>query len=170
MDVTCNRCNTEYEFEEALVSSRGTTVKCTHCGHLFKVQRVANVALAAEAKHWTIRRTDGHTHTLDTLCGLPQLIGDGTFAVTVRLGVTTSCLARAKFGGGSATSTSSMSISSQPIGAARRASNRSGSARRSLHRSLHPPLRSAMLRRHWLQRPACPRFRVRGVAQAPPRL
>jgi predicted Zn finger-like uncharacterized protein len=79
MDVTCNRCNTEYEFEEALVSSRGTTVKCTHCGHLFKVQRVANVALAAEAKHWTIRRTDGHTHTLDTLCGLPQLIGDGTF-------------------------------------------------------------------------------------------
>lgn len=79
MDVTCNRCNTEYEFEEALVSSRGTTVKCTHCGHLFKVQRLASSALAADAKHWTVRRTDGHTHTLDTLSGLPQLIGDGTF-------------------------------------------------------------------------------------------
>jgi predicted Zn finger-like uncharacterized protein len=37
MDVTCDRCGTEYEFEEALVSTRGTTVKCTHCGHLFNV-------------------------------------------------------------------------------------------------------------------------------------
>lgn len=81
MDVTCNRCNTEYEFEEALVSARGTTVKCTHCGHLFKVQRVAvgSAALASEAKHWTVRRTDGQTHTLETLSELPQLIANGSF-------------------------------------------------------------------------------------------
>ena len=39
MDVTCDRCGTEYEFEEPLVSTRGTTVKCTDCGHLFKVYR-----------------------------------------------------------------------------------------------------------------------------------
>ena len=37
MDVTCERCGTEYEFDETLVSERGTTVKCTNCGHLFNL-------------------------------------------------------------------------------------------------------------------------------------
>ena len=32
MDVTCERCGTEYDFDDALVSERGTTVKCTNCG------------------------------------------------------------------------------------------------------------------------------------------
>jgi predicted Zn finger-like uncharacterized protein len=39
MDVQCERCKTEYEFDDALVSGRGTTVRCTHCGHQFKVRR-----------------------------------------------------------------------------------------------------------------------------------
>ena len=37
MDVRCSRCGTEYDFDDALVSERGTTVKCTNCGHQFKV-------------------------------------------------------------------------------------------------------------------------------------
>ena len=37
MDVQCERCKTEYEFDDALVSGRGTTVRCTNCGHQFKV-------------------------------------------------------------------------------------------------------------------------------------
>ncbi len=37
MDVRCNRCGTEYEFDDALISDRGTTVKCTNCGLQFKV-------------------------------------------------------------------------------------------------------------------------------------
>ena len=37
MDVRCERCNTEYEFDDALVSERGTTVKCTNCGTCFEV-------------------------------------------------------------------------------------------------------------------------------------
>ena len=37
MDVRCNRCGTEYEFDDALISERGTTVKCTNCGLQFKV-------------------------------------------------------------------------------------------------------------------------------------
>ena len=37
MDVRCGRCSTEYDFDDALVSERGTTVKCTNCGHQFKV-------------------------------------------------------------------------------------------------------------------------------------
>ncbi|NOU26329.1 MAG: hypothetical protein HOO96_00355, partial [Polyangiaceae bacterium] len=39
MDVQCDRCKTEYDFDDALVSTRGTTVKCTQCGHQFKVRR-----------------------------------------------------------------------------------------------------------------------------------
>ncbi len=39
MDVQCERCKTEYEFDDALVSGRGTTVKCTNCGHQFKIRR-----------------------------------------------------------------------------------------------------------------------------------
>lgn len=39
MDVTCPRCQTDYEFDDALVSERGTTVKCTNCGHQFRVFR-----------------------------------------------------------------------------------------------------------------------------------
>ncbi len=37
MDVRCGRCGTEYDFDDALISGRGTTVKCTQCGHQFKV-------------------------------------------------------------------------------------------------------------------------------------
>ena len=39
MYVQCERCKTEYDFDDALVSERGTTVKCTQCGHQFKVRR-----------------------------------------------------------------------------------------------------------------------------------
>jgi predicted Zn finger-like uncharacterized protein len=56
MDVTCPACNTRYEFDEALVSSRGTTVKCTNCGHQFKVYRPEG---ASEVDGWTVRTVDG---------------------------------------------------------------------------------------------------------------
>src|SRR2546422_756490 len=39
MDVRCERCNTEYEFDEAKVTEAGVTVKCANCGNLFKVRR-----------------------------------------------------------------------------------------------------------------------------------
>ena len=56
MDVTCERCSTAYEFDDALVSERGTTVKCTNCGHQFKVKR-AQTAGAPEL--WQVRTIDG---------------------------------------------------------------------------------------------------------------
>lgn len=37
MDVVCSRCKSEYEFDDALISRRGTTVRCTACGLQFKV-------------------------------------------------------------------------------------------------------------------------------------
>ncbi|HKP58124.1 MAG TPA: tetratricopeptide repeat protein [Polyangiales bacterium] len=80
MDVTCDRCGTEYEFEEALVSTRGTTVKCTDCGHLFKVYKPEAPAEADAAKNpWTIRRSDGSIHRLSSLADLTRLIEEGAF-------------------------------------------------------------------------------------------
>lgn len=56
MDVTCERCSTAYEFDDALVSERGTTVKCTNCGHQFKVKRAQN---AGAPELWQVRTIDG---------------------------------------------------------------------------------------------------------------
>jgi predicted Zn finger-like uncharacterized protein len=80
MDVTCDRCGTEYEFEEALVSTRGTTVKCTHCGHLFKVYKPESAAEPSASNNpWTVRRNDGSIHRLSSLADLTRLIEDGAF-------------------------------------------------------------------------------------------
>jgi predicted Zn finger-like uncharacterized protein len=80
MDVTCDRCSTEYEFEEALVSPRGTTVKCTQCGHLFKVYRPETPASQQPLENqWSVRRTDGSNHKLPSLNDLTRLIAEGTF-------------------------------------------------------------------------------------------
>ncbi len=56
MDVTCPACNTRYEFDAALVSSKGTTVKCTNCGHQFKVYRPNG---SGGLDGWVVRTTDG---------------------------------------------------------------------------------------------------------------
>lgn len=56
MDVRCERCSTEYEFDDALISGRGTTVKCTNCGHRFKVRRPgADVS----EDFWNVQTADG---------------------------------------------------------------------------------------------------------------
>ena len=56
MDVTCERCSTAYEFDDALVSERGTTVKCTNCGHQFKVKRQQSTGAP---ERWLVRTIDG---------------------------------------------------------------------------------------------------------------
>jgi predicted Zn finger-like uncharacterized protein len=77
MDVTCERCGTEYEFDETLVSDRGTTVKCTNCGHLFKVFRGDTAAASADSKVWHVEAADGEQMTLGSLKELQRLIADG---------------------------------------------------------------------------------------------
>ncbi len=47
MDVRCERCKTLYELDEARVSEAGTTVRCTTCGHVFRVRK--KVLLMTEA-------------------------------------------------------------------------------------------------------------------------
>ncbi len=54
MYVKCERCQTEYEFDDALVSERGTTVKCTNCGAQFKVRREAKAGSGAAEDRWVV--------------------------------------------------------------------------------------------------------------------
>jgi predicted Zn finger-like uncharacterized protein len=37
MDVRCDRCQTEYELDDASVAGSGASVQCTNCGHTFVV-------------------------------------------------------------------------------------------------------------------------------------
>src|SRR5262249_18215694 len=42
MDVRCEKCQTEYELDESRLKPGGVTVKCTNCGHMFKIRKRAN--------------------------------------------------------------------------------------------------------------------------------
>ena len=39
MDVRCEKCQTEYELDESRLKPGGVTVKCTTCGHMFKIRK-----------------------------------------------------------------------------------------------------------------------------------
>jgi predicted Zn finger-like uncharacterized protein len=49
MDVRCEKCQTEYELDESRLKPGGVTVKCTNCGHMFKIRKrtPTNVGLPA---------------------------------------------------------------------------------------------------------------------------
>jgi predicted Zn finger-like uncharacterized protein len=74
MDVTCERCGTEYDFDDALVSERGTTVKCTNCGAQFRVFRPVP---AAGPERWVVRTVDGRELVFSALRELQAAISTG---------------------------------------------------------------------------------------------
>src|SRR3954454_6380940 len=76
MDVQCERCKTEYDFDDALVSGRGTTVKCTQCGHQFKVKRASEASELAPLleDRWTVHTTEGREVVFRTLRELQRAI------------------------------------------------------------------------------------------------
>src|SRR6187549_2866512 len=49
MDVRCEKCQTEYELDEARLKPGGVTVKCTNCGHMFKIRKRANTDIGSAA-------------------------------------------------------------------------------------------------------------------------
>lgn len=75
MEVRCSSCATEYEFDDALVSARGTSVKCTNCGHQFRVHPPATANQGPEA--WIVRDTAGKERTFTSLRELQQGIVNG---------------------------------------------------------------------------------------------
>jgi predicted Zn finger-like uncharacterized protein len=77
MDVTCERCGTEYEFDETLLSARGTSVKCTNCGHVFKVYPSAQAEADRATSSWRLKLQDGSIDTIDSLRELQRRIGSG---------------------------------------------------------------------------------------------
>jgi predicted Zn finger-like uncharacterized protein len=85
MDVRCERCGTEYEFDDALVSDRGTSVKCTECQHEFRVMpstsMVGSVAGAADGAaggdEWAVSRASGGTVVFTSLRDLQEAIRGG---------------------------------------------------------------------------------------------
>jgi predicted Zn finger-like uncharacterized protein len=74
MDVRCNRCSTDYEFDDALISDRGTTVQCTNCGYQFKIYPERSQASAPE--RWVVQTTSGRELVYTTLRDLQRAIGD----------------------------------------------------------------------------------------------
>lgn len=78
MDVKCENCGTEYEFDDSKVTAAGITVKCTHCGHLFRVSRdapqPAAPSTASRTRHWMIRNRHGEIREFRDLSTLQQWI------------------------------------------------------------------------------------------------
>lgn len=77
MDVTCERCGTEYEFDETLLSGRGTSVKCTNCGHVFKVYPQAEADADRTTSVWRLRLDDDSIDMIDSLRELQRRISSG---------------------------------------------------------------------------------------------
>src|SRR5688500_6729509 len=75
MEVRCSNCATEYEFDEALVSARGTSVKCTNCGHQFRVH--PTTASPTVAEKWVVRDAQKRETTFTSLRDLQQAIVKG---------------------------------------------------------------------------------------------
>ncbi|MBL9022731.1 MAG: zinc-ribbon domain-containing protein [Myxococcales bacterium] len=73
MDVTCEKCQTEYEFDDALVSEQGTSVRCTQCGHRFKVRRPTG----GGPEVWIVRTVEGQTLEFRILRELKNAIASG---------------------------------------------------------------------------------------------
>src|ERR1700757_4947555 len=74
MDVQCERCQTEYEFDDALVSGRGTTVRCTTCGHQFKVRPAGASTSESPQDKWIVQLSSGSQVTYVTLRELQRAI------------------------------------------------------------------------------------------------
>ena len=83
MDVRCEKCGTEYELDEARLKPTGVTVKCTNCGHMFKIRRrpTTNVSTPPVAgtseRVWMIRLENGESKTCRELGTLQQWIVAG---------------------------------------------------------------------------------------------
>jgi predicted Zn finger-like uncharacterized protein len=60
MDVRCEKCQTEYELDESRLKPGGVTVKCTNCGHMFKIRKrtPTNVGLPAVTDEAPTTRRD----------------------------------------------------------------------------------------------------------------
>jgi predicted Zn finger-like uncharacterized protein len=80
MDVRCERCQTEYELDDASVSDEGTAVQCTACGHTFQVMPREIPVVPPEPEEsplpaeWLLETIDGPVHRFRSLTSLQKWI------------------------------------------------------------------------------------------------
>lgn len=85
MDVRCDKCGTEYEFDENRIGANGVTVKCTACGFVFKVRRprrpppraTTTIGKGPQGKEWLVRKPDGQMIAFRELTTLQKWIVEG---------------------------------------------------------------------------------------------
>lgn len=75
MRVSCERCSTEYDFDATLIARGGTRVRCTHCGHVFRLMPETEVS-----ENWTVRTLDGDFIEIATIAELKSRIISREFA------------------------------------------------------------------------------------------
>lgn len=98
MDVGCPKCQTEYELDDTRVPEDGVTVKCTTCGHVFRVKKKSLVVTlpvregeaavrqaqaagelppAPPSREWKIRQPGGNVFSCRELTTLQKWIIEG---------------------------------------------------------------------------------------------
>jgi predicted Zn finger-like uncharacterized protein len=89
MDVRCDKCSTEYEFDENRIGANGVTVKCTACGFVFKVRRPStpgrslpprantHIGKGPQGKEWLVKKPDGQMIAFRELTTLQKWIVEG---------------------------------------------------------------------------------------------
>lgn len=91
MDVRCSRCGVEYEFEDEKVKPTGVTVKCTSCGHVFKVRRPDDggppTTPSESRTGWTVRHVDGTVTQFHDMTTLQRWIVEGRLRPEAELAV-----------------------------------------------------------------------------------
>ena len=62
MDVRCQKCAADYDFDEARIPPHGLSVKCSACGSVFRVFRAVNKRSGDKSgEPFVLRRADGAT-------------------------------------------------------------------------------------------------------------
>ena len=77
MLVVCQHCGTKYDFEDTLVSPRGTTVQCMECSGIFVVFPEGR---ASSRESWLVRTESGEEIRFESLRPLQSRLQDGTIS------------------------------------------------------------------------------------------
>src|SRR4051812_7255625 len=74
MDVRCDKCGSEYELDDNRVTATGVSVKCTSCGHVFRVTKATPTTRQATTGDWMIRQASGQVFKFKELTTLQRWI------------------------------------------------------------------------------------------------
>lgn len=75
MDVQCDKCSTEYEFDASRIPPQGLPVKCSSCAHVFTVhQENSDTPSEDEESQWQVRQAAGNVFKFKELTTLQRWI------------------------------------------------------------------------------------------------